>query len=232
VSFTSSFIELTTTWSALYHATCLLCYCLLLSWKLLASALLQACSKCCTLKLPFRYFLLFVWCSLSRFWFFFLNSCRNWRRLFKLSLGFWLPKFCRIEHFSFRLKDFLAYFLMLLKSIYIELSSASFWTFSKLNIFILLYHLLLNWFIDRCLSLRLVSRFFLRHLSLKDRHEVLIPFDWDFLIWIEYLLSLRLSFDGFILHRFGRYRWRFLVCIFLLISSINDFGCLFFNLLF
>lgn len=167
-----------------------------------------------------------------RLWFFFPNSCRNRRWLFKLSLGFWLPKFCRIEDFSFRLKDFLAYFLMLLKSIYIELSSTSFRTFSKLNIFILLYHLLLNWFINRCLSLRLISCFFFSHLSLKDCHEVLISFDWDFLIWIEYLLSLRLPFDWFILHRFGRYGWRFLVSIFLLISSIDDFGGLFFNLLF
>jgi hypothetical protein len=141
-----------------------------------------------------------------------------------------LSKLSGIKDFSFRLKYFLTYFFMLLESIYIKLSSASFWTFTKLYLFILRYKLFLNLFRNRSFWLRLTNNFFLCHLSLKNCHEVLIAFNRNFLIRILKLLSLRLSFKWPILNRFRRYWRRFLVCIFLLRSSIWDFRSWFFYL--
>lgn len=141
-----------------------------------------------------------------------------------------MPKFSRVKDFSFRLKHFLTYFLMFLESIYVEFSSASFRTFSKLNFLFLLHGLLLRWLISRCFCLRLTSCFFLGHLSLKDCHEVLISFDRNFFIRIDKLLFLRLFFGLSILDSLSRYRWRFFVCVLLLNSSLSNLRCWFFNL--
>lgn len=77
-----------------------------------------------------------------------------------------------VKNFSFRLKHFLAYFLMFLDNIDIKLPSTTFWALHQLNL--LFFLLIANRLFGTFSSLLGLDSVLFRHLSFKNGHKILI----------------------------------------------------------